>query len=136
MPFPWLHHHAAYAATAGDGSLLPVHLDQFHAGQDASEQGWHLHYVYLGAEESNDPLKQKLPPQHFLILGEANSSPTAGSVVGLSPTEQFLADLTFCQSSSHVIDVNSGFRAQRHGPPGSASCLARSLRDLTSVSRC
>lgn len=137
LPFPWLHNHEAYAAAESSSAQLPAHLNQFHDGLESPETGWHLHFVYLGREQSEDPLKQNLPSQqNQLILIETASTSSAGKTGTLSAVEQFLICAAFSANSCSLRMTPAGTGDQQYGPPVSQACSTGSPRDLTCVSRC
>lgn len=136
LPLPWIHNHSSYNAAETAIGSLPVHLEQFHQGKQAPQEGWHLHFVYLGAEHSSDPLKQKFPPQHYFIMGESSSSLPAGHSLYSGSPEQFLALTASGNSTSQLRIMLPGSPNQNNDSPGLPHFLNGSIRDLTSVSRC
>ena len=137
LPFPWLHNHEAYAASEYSSAQLPAHLNQFHDGLESPELGWHLHFVYLGREQSGDPLKQNLPPQqNQQILIETASTSSSGKTGTLSPVKQFRICAAFFADSCTLWTTPSENGELQHGPPASQVCFTGSPRDLTCVSRC
>lgn len=137
LPFPWLHNHEAYAAAENSSAQLPAHLNQFHDGLESPESGWHLHFIYLDREQTEDPLKQNLPPQqNQLILIETTSTSSSGKTGTMSAVEQFLICAAFSTDSCSLWTIPPENGDLQHGPPVSRVCFTGSPRDLTCVSRC
>ena len=137
VPLPWLHKHCSYgAAEKVVGNTLPAHLQQFHADKEVSEEGWHLHFVYLGAEHSSDPQQQNLPLQNYFLTGESATSLTAGNSLSAHSAKHFLALTVFNEAGSLLRIMPPGAEQQNCNLSGQPVLSTGSLRDLTSVSRC
>lgn len=139
LPFPWLHNHEMSSVVANNSHWLPSHLDQYHTSlvqSQASEQGWHLHFVYLGEEKSNDPLKKRFPVQHNFIIGESSQSLLVCGSAQTTLLQQIQASASLkCFSlhsqaeppfSEHQTEIGHFLQASP----------SQSLRDLISVSLC
>ena len=139
LPFPWIHHHGMNPLVANSSDWLPSHLDQYHADLlqiPTSEQGWHLHFVYLGEEESHDPLKKRFPAQHYIIIGESSQSLPVCESVRTGLLQQILEPaslkcafmLSFSELPVHRNQADIGHFLQ--------ASQSQSLHDLISVSLC
>ncbi|WP_145217746.1 hypothetical protein [Gimesia alba] len=139
LPFPWLHNHEMSPVVANNSHWLPSHLDQYHANlvqTQAPEQGWHLHFVYLGEEKSSDPLKKRFPAQHYFIIGESSQIlPVCGSAQ-TTLLQQMLepASLKCASMLSHSeLPAHQNQAKVGHFLQASPS---QALHDLISVSLC
>lgn len=132
LPFPFVHNHDL-ALGADQGGWLPSHLKEFHGIPDSDEYGWHLHFVYFGTDNCNNPLEKKFPTQHHFIAGEsANSLPACANLAA----DQLQAVTTVTE---HDVQRNHGFPVHRNRAAGLHFMQAfqqRSLRDLISISLC
>lgn len=136
LPLPWIHQHELHPEKAAVNYWLSSHLDQYHAGAESQEWGWHLHFVYLGGECSNDPLKKKFPPQHYVIMGESADSLPASSSVASTLDRSFLIATAGTEFSTFCANLISNHPSFVSGPSTSLPFSSKSLRDLISVSRC
>ncbi|WP_145310572.1 hypothetical protein [Gimesia fumaroli] len=139
LPFPWLHNHDVNPVVANNSAWLPSHLDQYHTSlvqTQASEQGWHLHFVYLGEDQSNDPLKKRFPAQHYFIIGESSQSLPVCESTQTDIVQQMLepASLNRATTLSHKeLPVPQNQAETGHFLQASQS---QSLHNLISVSLC
>lgn len=139
LPFPWFHNHDLNSVVANNSDWLPSHLDQYHTAlvpTEALESGWHLHFVYLGEEESNDPLKKRFPAQHYFIVGESSHSLPTFESARTALQQQILVSNSLNRFSAllkieppvplHQAEIGHFLQASQ----------SQSLRDLISVSLC
>ncbi|QDT91884.1 hypothetical protein [Gimesia algae] len=136
LPFPWVHNHDL-ALESEQGVWLPSHLEEYHGIPESDEHGWHLHFVYLGMDNCNNPLEKKFPAQHHFITGEsANSLPACGYF----SADQLQSARFVTVMTEHVVQRNQ----QAHPVHGDRAAglhfmqafQQRSLRDLISISLC
>tara|TARA_R110002095_G_scaffold150422_1_gene130166 strand:+ start:300689 stop:301078 length:390 start_codon:yes stop_codon:yes gene_type:complete len=124
---------------ANSGDWLPSHLDQYHTDLvkiQAPEQGWHLHFVYLGEEQSHDPLKKRFPAQHYFIVGESSQSLPAFESAQAALLQQILESASVKSYTALLqleLPVPQNQTEFGHFLQASQS---QSLRDLISVSLC
>ena len=138
LPFPWLHHHALAPASA-QTDWLPSHLDEFHASAFApatTEQGWHLHFVYLGEEQTNDPLRKQFPAQHHFIIGELSQSLPGLTTVGLADLEQVATSGSLVETANLDLSIQPPFPPQAANGHFLKTAQGPSICDLISVSLC
>tara|TARA_R110002111_G_scaffold262875_1_gene342531 strand:+ start:91578 stop:92006 length:429 start_codon:yes stop_codon:yes gene_type:complete len=139
LPFPWLHNHDLCQAAESGSSWLYSHLDEFHAasGQESSEEGWHLHFVYFGGENSNNPLQNKFPPQHYFIVGESAQLLPACESAQTALLQQVLASVSLNHAFSSTISITLPPLKDRVTVEHFLQSFPnKPLRDLISVSLC
>ncbi len=135
LPFPWVHNHEL-ALGAEQGVWLPTHLKEYHGIPESDEQGWHLHFVYFGMDNCNNPLEKKYPPQHYFIAGEsANSLPACARLsadqLQLATSVTVPVDCSLQESQPQPVH-----RDRVAGLHFMQAFQQRSLHDLISISLC
>jgi len=113
-------------------------VEEFHSGlEDATdEHGWHLHFMYFGAENSDTPRNSNLPAQHYFIVGESSQSlPVSESAQTVFLQQVFAAaNLNAISTPLHIALLSPQDRVSvEHFLQ---SYQSKSLRDLISVSLC
>ena len=139
LPFPWLHNHDLCQGVESDSFWLPSHLDEFHAASDieTGEQGWHLHLVYFGGENSNNPLQNKFPLQHHFIVGESSQPLPACESAKTVQLQQFLASVSLKNAISSPISLTlAPLKDRMTVEHFLQSFQSKPLRDRISVSLC
>lgn len=136
LPLPWLHLHELHPEEEVSSHWLSTHLDEYHADLESQERGWHLHFIYLGGERSNDPLQKRLPSQHYFIMGESTGSLPTGSSVASTLDRSFLLSAQGTEFTTFTLNLSPNHPGYISGPSISPPFSSKSLRDLISVSRC
>ena len=135
LPFPWVHNHDLVLG-ADQGGWLPSHIQEFHGIPDSDEHGWHLHFIYFGTDNCNNPLEQKFPAQHHFIVGEsAHSLPACANLAA----DRLLSLMTLAAMSEHEVQKNQALPVRGDKATGLHFMQAfqqRSLHDLISISLC
>ncbi len=135
LPFPFVHNHDL-ALGAEQGNWLPSHLKEYHAVPKADEHGWHLHFVYFGMDDCNNPLEKKFPLQHHFIVGETASSLPACEHLSIDEFRSMEAEAIPSLSSIQESRVLPRDRDRTTGLHFMQAFQQRSLRDLISISLC
>jgi len=139
LPFPWLHNHDLHQETEDHSYWLLSHIDEFHTegNEELSEQGWHLHFVYFGCEQNDNPFKDKFPVQHQFIVGESSQPLPASESAQASFQRLDLVSVGLKHVFAYPLRLSvpppQSRGAQEHFLQ---SFQKRSLRDLISVSLC
>jgi len=138
LPFPWIHNHDLNQVADSSSYWLPTHLDEFHAtvSEESSEEGWHLHFVYFGGENSNNPLKNKFPPQHYFIVGESSQTLPACESAQTTLLQQVLAAHSLSPAFSPAGITPAPLKEPVVVEHFLQSFPSKSFRDLISVSLC